>query len=193
MHYIILSLFSFHSYRFNLDPFSRYSDAEIRSALKDVQLKGLSSNLEMAISEGGGNISVGQRQLLSLARAVLSRRKILLMDEATGKVPDAVFHQLQLAYFRSSPRSIPSSLPPSANVDYITDSQIQTTLTSAPAFQGCTIIVIAHRIRTILDSDIVLVFSDGKLAEQGSPAELLANKKSIFAGMVNEAGGASTS
>ena len=76
-----------------------------------------------------------------------------------------------------------------ATVDYITDSQIQTTLKSAPAFQGCTIIVIAHRIRTVLDSDMVLVFSDGKLVEQGSPTELLADQGSYFADMVKEAEG----
>lgn len=71
---------------FNLDPFGRHSDAEIWRALEDVQLKSMAPSLDMPVSEGGANLSTGQRQLLSLARAVLLRRRVLLMDEATASV-----------------------------------------------------------------------------------------------------------
>lgn len=56
-----------------------------------------------------------------------------------------------------------------ANVDYETDTLIQTTLRDAPAFKGKSIIVIAHRINTVIDSDFIIVFSDGRVVEQGAP------------------------
>jgi ATP-binding cassette subfamily C (CFTR/MRP) protein 1 len=56
-----------------------------------------------------------------------------------------------------------------ANVDYETDSAIQQTLRQSPAFQGKTLIVIAHRIHTVIDSDMIVVLSDGRVVEQGAP------------------------
>lgn len=148
-----------YTHRFNLDPFSKYSDAELWQALEDVQLKGMAPSLDMPVAEGGANFSSGQRQLLSLARAILLRRKILLMDEAT------------------------------ANVDYATDKLIQRTIRTAPAFRDSTLVVIAHRTNTILDSDRVVVFHDGRCVEQGPPAVLLADPTSHFAAMVGKAEG----
>ena len=66
-------------------------------------------------------------------------------------------------------------------MDYVTDGLIQRTLKESPAFKDTTIIVIAHRIKTVLDSDVIVVFSDGRLVEQGRPADLLANPNSAFA------------
>ncbi|XP_067646383.1 probable multidrug resistance-associated protein lethal(2)03659 [Eurosta solidaginis] len=147
--------------RYNLDPFDEYSDAKLWEALDEVELKGVLSDLptglQSKISEGGTNFSVGQRQLVCLARAILRENKILVLDEAT------------------------------ANVDPQTDALIQTTIRSK--FRNCTVLTIAHRLHTIMDSDKVLVMDAGRAVEFGSPFELLTvSKTKVFYGMVKQAG-----
>ncbi|XP_053694487.1 multidrug resistance-associated protein 1-like [Sabethes cyaneus] len=148
------------SLRMNVDPFRSYSDDQVWRALELSHLKsfvkGLSAGLEHEIAENGENLSVGQRQLICLARAILRKTKVLILDEAT------------------------------AAVDLETDDLIQKTIRSE--FADCTILTIAHRLNTILDSDRVLVLDKGLVAECDSPQKLLADKNTIFYGMAKNAG-----
>nr|CAH7729849.1 unnamed protein product [Callosobruchus chinensis] len=146
--------------RKNLDPFDEYSDADLWKALEEVELKeaveDLTAGLNSKMSEGGSNFSVGQRQLVCLARAILRNNKVLVLDEAT------------------------------ANVDPQTDALIQHTIRKK--FQNCTVLTIAHRLHTIMDSDKVLVMDAGTMREFGHPYTLLQNPKGIFFGMVEQTG-----
>ncbi|XP_045508072.1 ATP-binding cassette sub-family C member 4-like [Colias croceus] len=142
--------------RYNLDPFNIYSDNDIWRALEQVDMKSSVPSLDFKVTEGGANFSVGQRQLMCLARAVLRSNKLLIMDEAT------------------------------ANVDPQTDNFIQQTIRKQ--FASCTVLTIAHRLNTIMDSDRVLVMSSGEVAEFDHPYILLSNPNSHFTSMVKETG-----
>ncbi|XP_068141679.1 multidrug resistance-associated protein 1 isoform X2 [Drosophila tropicalis] len=147
------------SLRINLDPFEIKSDEEIWKALELSHLKtfvkSLAAGLNHEISEGGENLSVGQRQLVCLARALLRKTKVLVLDEAT------------------------------AAVDLETDDLIQKTIRTE--FKDCTVLTIAHRLNTILDSDKVIVLDKGQITEFASPTELLDNPKSAFYSMAKDA------
>ncbi|XP_054838697.1 ATP-binding cassette sub-family C member 2 isoform X2 [Eublepharis macularius] len=145
--------------RMNLDPFDQYSDEEVWRALELAHLKSyvhdLPERLLHLVSEAGENLSVGQRQLLCLARALLRKSKILILDEAT------------------------------AAVDMETDHLIQETIRSE--FASCTVLTIAHRLHTIMDSHRVMVLQAGKIVEFNSPEQLL-QEDGIFADMAKDAG-----
>ncbi|KAH9475078.1 ABC transporter 7 [Psilocybe cubensis] len=168
--------------RSTLDIFGLHTDAEIYDALRRVHLIPSSSNvlesghnpsnkftnLDANVSESGDNFSMGcvlpplpvmypvtlkppfnrEKQLICMARALLKRAKILVMDEAT------------------------------ASVDYATDEHIAKVISEE--FAETTIITIAHRIRTVIDYDRVMVLDEGRVIEYDSPASLLQNSRSIF-------------
>ncbi|CAF4155270.1 unnamed protein product [Rotaria sordida] len=147
--------------RSNLDPFGLYSDVEIWNALEQVQLKKLVTDmmfngLHSLVSESGSNLSVGQKQLVCLARAILKKSKILVIDEAT------------------------------ANVDNVTDELIQRAIRDK--FKECTVLTVAHRLRTVIDSDRIMVLSNGRLVEFDSPQVLLSNDYSHFSLLVEQTG-----
>lgn len=146
--------------RSNLDPFNLKTDDELWISLELAHLKtfvsGLDQGLDYKVSEGGDNLSVGQRQLICLARALLRKSRILILDEATSAV------------------------------DMETDSLIQETIRTE--FAGSTILTIAHRLHTIMDSNRVAVLNEGSIAEFDSPAVLMSESTSIFSSLAKDAG-----
>ncbi|KAK6455815.1 P-loop containing nucleoside triphosphate hydrolase protein [Scheffersomyces xylosifermentans] len=168
------------SVRQNLDPFDQHTDEELWKVLEMAHLKEhiaqmktkkeakedeevdptaeveYEIGLAAKVQEGGSNLSSGQRQLLSLARALLNPSRVLILDEAT------------------------------AAVDVQTDKIIQETIRKE--FNDKTILTIAHRLETILDSDRVLVLERGEVKEFDAPKALLSNEDSMFYSLCKEGG-----
>ena len=136
------------------------SDDQLWKALRHCHLyeyvRSLDAGLQHQVAENGENLSIGQRQLMCLGRAMLRQTKILVLDEAT------------------------------AAIDLETDSLIQETIRTE--FADCTILTIAHRLNTIMDSTRVLVMDQGKVKEFDRPATLLSNKESKFYSLAKDAG-----
>lgn len=146
--------------RLNVDPLKGKTDDVLWTALEQSSLKkfvqSLPDGLDTIISEGGANLSVGQRQLICLARALLRKTKILVLDEAT------------------------------ASIDIETNDLVQRTIRFQ--FRDCTVLTIAHRLATVMDSDRVLVLDKGTVVEFDEPAILLRKETGIFYSMVQNEG-----
>eukprot|EP00924_Labyrinthula_sp_SR-Ha-C_P010690 maker-scaffold_49-snap-gene-1.100-mRNA-1 protein AED:0.02 eAED:0.02 QI:0/0.25/0.2/1/1/1/5/96/1383 len=159
--------------RENIDPFKLYSDEELNSAIERAHLidtvNNLPNGLESEIAENGSNLSVGERALVCLARALIRRSKIVLLDEATASVD--------------------------ATTDLLIQETIRTEFRSKQDNSKPTMIIIAHRLQTIIDSDKICFLNAGRVAEFEHPHKLLNAEeylpelqKSEFAAMVAEMG-----
>ncbi|RHY95404.1 hypothetical protein DYB35_006539 [Aphanomyces astaci] len=145
------------SVRFNLDPTLTTDDAALWHVLRQVHLADV-VGLDYDVAEHGANLSGGQRQLLCIARALLRKSKVVVLDEAT------------------------------ANIDGDTDRLIQDTLRANFHHDNVTKLVIAHRVHTILDSDRILVLQNGSVVEFDTPAALLAIENGVFKALAAHAG-----
>ena len=115
--------------------------AAAKAAYAHSFIRRMPKGYDTVISEGGGNLSQGQKQLLCIARAMLTNPEILILDEATS------------------------------SIDTLTEIRVQKAF--AKMMQGRTSFVVAHRLSTIRESDVILVMKDGNIIEQGSHEELL--------------------
>lgn len=122
------------------------TDEEVIEAAKAAYahsfIRRMPDGYDTMISEGGGNLSQGQKQLLCIARAMLSNPTMLILDEATS------------------------------SIDTLTEIRVQKAF--AKIMQGRTSFVVAHRLSTIKESDVILVMRDGNIIEQGTHDELIA-------------------
>ncbi len=130
------------------------SDADVVDAARQLGcldlIEGLAEGFQTAVGERGGKLSLGQRQLVCFARAMLADPRILILDEATS------------------------------SVDTLTELRIQQALHKL--LVGRTSFVVAHRLSTIRDADLVLVLDQGRIIERGKHAELIAHG-GVYAGL----------
>ncbi|KAK4561111.1 ATP-binding cassette transporter yor1 [Recurvomyces mirabilis] len=150
--------------RSNLDPFNEHGDLELWNALRQADLVGADQTMEdeagrihldTVVEDEGLNFSLGQRQLLALARALIRGSQIIVCDEATS------------------------------SVDFETDQKIQKTIVRG--FRGKTLLCIAHRLKTIIGYDRILVMDAGNVAELDSPINLY-DQGGIFRSMCERSG-----
>ncbi|KAH9929009.1 multidrug resistance-associated ABC transporter [Epithele typhae] len=160
--------------RQNLDLYDEYSDVTLNDALRSaglfaLQERGTTSSsdghidggdgarltLDSEIAGGGGNLSVGQRQIIALARAIVRRSKLLILDEG-------VF----------------------SSHHYETDAIIQKSLREELG-KDVTVLTVAHRLQSIMDADKIMVLDAGRIVEFDSPSILLGKSDGYFRGLVD--------
>ncbi|KAG1666954.1 hypothetical protein FOA52_004237 [Chlamydomonas sp. UWO 241] len=150
--------------RRNLDPLEEHGDEALWEVLEAVGLKvpitALDTKLDHMVVDNGNNFSLGQRQLFCMARAMLRKSRILMMDEAT------------------------------ASIDLESDEAIQRAMRFM--FAECTMLTIAHRLNTIMDSDQVVVLESGLVVEHGEPHALLQDHTGAFGSFVDQTGRSSS-
>ena len=136
--------------RDNLDPLGSFDDQSMIDILKSIGMDYIlkENGLNFLVKENGDNLSAGERQLICIARAMIRKNKIIMMDEITS------------------------------NIDYDTELLIQKAISTT--LKDNTVITIAHRIKTILDYDRILVFDQGSIVEEGSPKDLIEKKGHFF-------------
>ena len=132
------------------------SDEEIVEAAKNAYahsfIRRMQNGYDTVVTEGGGNLSAGQKQLLCIARAMTLNPPMLILDEATSSIDTLTEIRVQKAFKR--------------------------------LMKGRTSFIVAHRLSTIRESDIILVMNDGDIIEQGTHEELL-RKQGFYYNLYN--------
>ena len=150
------------SLRYNLDPWDEHHDPELWAMVDSVGIGGMVRSLEHGLAEvvnaNGANFSAGERQLICIART-------LLRDQVRVLVLDEA----------------------TASIDPKTDELVQAAIRKLAATKA-TIITIAHRLQTIADSDRIMVMAEGRVAQFGSPAELMQDRDGPYFAMAQLAG-----
>ena len=130
------------------------TDEEVRAAARlanaDTFIRHLPQGYDTVLYSDGANLSQGQRQLVAIARAAVSRAPVLILDEATSSIDTRTEIRIQKAF--------------------------------AAMMEGRTSFIVAHRLSTIQEADLILVMKDGNIIEQGRHEELLA-KKGFYANL----------
>ena len=132
-------------------------DPELKSILDRLGFTNqnyIKNGLDMEIDADGSNLSAGEKQLVSFARTVLNKRKIMVLDEAT------------------------------ANIDLKTEEYIQKCIEEE--FADTTMLIIAHRVQTIMNCDRILVLEQGKMAALDTPANLSKEKDGYFNSIISK-------
>ncbi|KAH9153941.1 hypothetical protein AeRB84_003896 [Aphanomyces euteiches] len=143
-----------------LDPFGSFDDAALWSVVSKAGLHTLVSEMpnkfSTELADKGSNLSVGERQMLCLVRALLVQSKIVVLDEAT------------------------------AAMDHETDVKLQRVI--AEEFANATVLTIAHRLHTIMNSDRIMVMDAGRVVEFDSPSALMAKEDGTFYRLAKDGG-----
>ena len=134
------------------------SDEEVIKAAKIANADEFISKLEKGynseVGEGGNRLSLGQKQLISFARAIIANPKIIILDEATSSID--------------------------TETEYVIQRAIKNILSGRTSF------IVAHRLSTIVNCDIILVVDDGKIIEKGTHDELMKNKGYYYSLFTNQ-------
>ena len=140
--------------KFNLDPLEESTDSELFKVCNDIGLWDILKVKDLSYDISNECLSAGEKQLVSIARAILRKSKIVMIDEATSSIDTVTEDKIQIAFNT-----------------FLKDS---------------TLLAIAHRIKTVINYDKIIVLDNGNIAEVGSPGELLLNKDGIFYSLYNK-------
>lgn len=148
------------SLRSYMDPFDEFTDLQVWDALAKVEMKqhvaAMERGLLHELRENGDNLSVGERQQLCMARALLTKSRVVIMDEATASIDAATETKLRIMLQRE--------------------------------FVDATVVTIAHRLATVIDSDRILVLQEGQVAEFDTPRRLAQDPRSRFYQLAKDGG-----